>query len=214
LPLPEDIFATLEGGVLFVKLDLSQAYNQLELDELYQELCTINTPEGLFQYTRMPFGTASAPGKFQRVMDDIFRDTPWVKCYLDDIPIAGRTEKEHWTRVEIVLQKLQEELQLEKCIFGVPEIPYLGFIVSKDGLKTSPEKINAVQNSEKPQNLISLRAYLGLVNYYGKFIPKLAHVSAPPLNELLKKEKPWRWETEQQDAWLAIKQLSSLAEVL
>ncbi|XP_046443918.1 uncharacterized protein K02A2.6-like [Daphnia pulex] len=193
-----------------------KAYNQLELDEFSQELCTINTPEGLFQYTRMPFGIASAPGKFQRVMDDLFQDTPWVKCYLDDILIAGRTEKEHWTRVEIVLQKLQEagvRLQLEKCSFGVPEIPYLGFIVSKDGLKTSPEKIKAVQDSEKPHNLTSLRAYLGLVNYYGKFIPKLAHVSAP-LNELLKKEKPWRWETEQQDAWLEIKQLLSSAEVL
>ena len=76
LPVPEELFATLEGGVLFTKLDLSQAYNQLELDEESTKLCTVNTPIGLFQHTRMPFGTASAPAIFQRVMDDLFRDLP------------------------------------------------------------------------------------------------------------------------------------------
>lgn len=190
LPIPEDLFATLEGGVLFTKLDLSQAYNQLELDKESQQVCTINTPDGLFQYTRMPFGIASAPGKFQRVMDDLFRDTPRVKCYLDDILITGRTEEEHWTRVKLVLCKLQKagvRLQQEKCAFGVREIPYLGFVISKDGLKTSPKKAKAVQDSRRPHDLTSLRAYLGLINYYGKFIPKLSPVAAP-LNHLLRKD--------------------------
>ena len=81
LPLSEDIFSTLEGGVLFTKMDLSQAYLQLELDPPSKELSTINTPFGLYRHNRLPFGIASASGKFQRVMDDLFRDLPWVKCY-------------------------------------------------------------------------------------------------------------------------------------
>lgn len=173
LPLPEDIFATLEGGVLFSKLDLSQAYLQLELDEFSKELSTVNTPFGLYRYNRLPFGVASAPGNFQRVMDDLFRDLPWVKCYLDDILIAGRTKEEHWTRVTEVLRRLQTaevRLQLEKCLFAVSELPYLGFIISMDGLKTSPEKVRAVLETKRPENLQSLRAFLVLVNYYGKFI--------------------------------------------
>lgn len=216
LPLPEDIFATLEGGVLFSKLDLSQAYLQLELDEFSKELSTVNTPFGLYRYHRLPFGIASAPGKFQRVMDDLFRDLPWVKCYLDDILIAGRTNDEHWTRVTEVLRRLQTagvRLQLEKCVFAVSELPYLGFIISKDGLKTSPEKVRAVLETKRPENLQSLRAFLGLVNYYGKFIPRLASVAAP-LYQLLKKEVSWRWTSSQEEAWKLMKQLLTSAEVL
>jgi len=190
LPLPEDIFATLEGGALFTKLDLSQAYLQLELDDASRKLCTINTFIGLFEYTRMPFGIASAPSIFQRVMDDMFRDLPWVKCYLDDILITGRNVEEHWQRVLEVLSRLQRagvRLQREKCLFAVPELPYLGFVVSSEGLKTSPSKVKAILDTKRPHDLTSLRAYLGLVNYYGKFIPRLSAVAAP-LNKLLRKE--------------------------
>ena len=174
--LPEDIFSSLEGGVLFTKMDLSQAYLQLELDPPSKELSTINTPFGLYRYNRLPFGIASAPGKFQRVMDDLFRDLPWVKCYLDDILVAGRTEEEHWARLTEVLRR---RLQLEKCLFAVFELPYLGFIVSKDSLKTSLDKLKAVLETKRPEYLQSLRSFLGLVNYCGKFISRLASVAAP-----------------------------------
>ncbi len=86
------------------RLDLSQDYLQLELDEAIQQLCTVNTPFGLFKYTRMPFGSAPAPANFQRVMEDIFRGLPCVKCYLDDILIAGSSPEQHWERVFEVLR--------------------------------------------------------------------------------------------------------------
>jgi hypothetical protein len=101
----------------------------------------------------MPFGIASAPGKFKRVMVYLFQDTPWVNFYLDDILIAGRTEKEHCTRLQ-KLQKAGVRLQFEKCSFGVPEISYLGFIVSMAGLKTSPENFKAVQDSKGLKTLL------------------------------------------------------------
>lgn len=206
----------MEGGVLFTKLDLSQAYLQLDLDEESQRLCTINTPLGLFQYTQMPFGPAPAPAKFQKVMDDLFRDLPWVKCYLDDILVAGHTREEHWHRVGIVLRPLQEagvKLQLDKCMFGVSELPYLGFIISKDGHKTTTNKVEAIQQVKRPKDVASLRAFLGLVVYYAKFLPKFSSVAAP-LNQLLKKGQQWAWGKNQEQAWEKIKTMLSSPETL
>jgi len=201
---------------VFTKLDLSQAYLQLELDDASRELCTINTFISIFQYTRMPFGIASAPSIFQRAMDDLFRDLSWVKCYLDDILIAGRNMEEHWQRVLEVLSRLQRagaRLQLEKCLFAVPELPYLGFVVSAEGLKTSPAKVKAIVDTKRPHDDTSLRAYLGLINYYGKFIPKLSAVAAP-LNKLLRKGERWNWTPEQEKSWIELKSLLSSAQVL
>lgn len=206
-PRPEDLFATLEGGVLFSKLDLSQAYNQLELDEESKKLCALNTPYGLFKVNRVPFGPASAPAKFQRVMDDMFRDLSYVKCYLDDILITGRTEEEHWKRLCEVLRSLLvsgAQLDLAKCMFAVPELPFLGHIISKDGLKTAPSKVQAVLEAQRPTDVTLLKSFLGLVNYYGRFIPRLAH-SAAPLNILTQKGVHWKWEKTQEEAWQSLK---------
>ena len=216
LPLPEDLFATLEGGALFTKLDLSQAYLQLELDVDSRDLVTINTPFGLFRYTRMPFGVSSAPSKFQKVMDDLFRDLPWVKVFLDDILIAGRSPEEHWNRVTEVLRRLKSagiRLQREKCHFAVKELPYLGYIVSHEGLKTSPSKIKAIREAPRPTNVTSLRTFLGLVQYYAKFIPKMSDLTAP-LNKLLRKNKTWEWTPDQERAWKSLKDALSSTEVL
>ena len=216
LPLPEDLFATLEGGVLFTKLDLSQAYLQVELDEDSRSLCTINTPFGLFRYTRMPFGVACAPSKFQKIMDDLFRDLPWVKVFLDDILIAGKTREEHWNRVQEVLRRLMAagiRLQREKCFFAAKELPYLGYIVSQEGLKTAPSKVKAIKEAARPKNVSGLRTFLGLVQYYGKFIPKMADLTAP-LNKLLRKNVFWKWTDEQERAWVGLKEALSSAEVL
>ena len=107
LPRPEDLFATLEGCKFFTKLDMSDAYVQLEFDKEPQDLCVINTHLGLRKYTRLPFGVFCAGSKFQKVMDALFRDLPLVKCYLDDLLVGGRTLEEHWERVMEVLQRLE-----------------------------------------------------------------------------------------------------------
>ena len=97
IPRVEDLFATLSKGRYFTKLDLSQAYLQLPLDEQSRKFVVINTHKGLFRYTRLPYGIASAPGIFQRVMENLFQGLPGVAVYLDDILIAGGTELEHLT---------------------------------------------------------------------------------------------------------------------
>ena len=103
---------------------------------------------------------APAPVKFQKVMDDLLRELPWVKCFLDDLLIGGRTVKEMWDRVFQVLKRLQQagvRLQLEMCRFGVSELLFLGFIISAEGLKTAPEKVRAVVESKNPHDVKSLR---------------------------------------------------------
>ena len=99
LPKAEDLFATLAGGKQFTKLDLTQAYLQLELDSESQKYCTINTHRGLYRYKRLPFGILSAPAMFQKIMDTILQGIDGVMCYVDDILVTGGTEKEHLERL-------------------------------------------------------------------------------------------------------------------
>eukprot|EP00731_Ephydatia_muelleri_P002412 Em0001g2412a len=108
LPKPDDLFAALEGGLRFTKLNLRQAYQQLALEEGSQEFVTVNTHQGLYQFTRLPFGVASAPAIFQKIMDEILQGIPRVVCYLDDILISGSSDKEHLTNLEEVLKRLRE----------------------------------------------------------------------------------------------------------
>ena len=111
IPRVEDLFATLRGGKKFTKLDLSQAYQQLTLDEDSRKYVVINTHKGLFRYTRLPYGVSSAPGIFQRVMENLLPDIPGIAVYLDDILhshilVMGESEAEHLKTLKEVLQRL------------------------------------------------------------------------------------------------------------
>lgn len=107
LPKPEELFASLSGGKKFTKLDLSQAYQQMVLDDQSKDLVTINTHKGLYRYTRMPFGIAPAPAIFQRTMDIVLQGIPRTICYIDDILITGVNDQEHLANLEEVLRRLQ-----------------------------------------------------------------------------------------------------------
>ena len=108
MPKPDDIFATLAEGKWFSKIDLKHAYQQLNLTESSCPYVTINTHRGLYRYTRLPLGVASAPALFQKVMDTVLQDLPKVICYLDDIFISGTTPQEHLDNVQKVLERLQQ----------------------------------------------------------------------------------------------------------
>ena len=108
IPKIEDLFARLAGGKLFSKLDMSQAYQQIQLESESRKLVVINTHRGLFQYKRLPFGVASVPGIFQRVMDSLLTGIPGVTVYLDDILVMGKTEEDHLSALEEVLKRLSQ----------------------------------------------------------------------------------------------------------
>ena len=147
IPRVEDLFAKLQGGQSFTKLDLSQAYQQLELDEDSKKLVVINTHRGLFRYNRLPFGISSAPGIFQRVMEQLLKDIPSVVVYLDDILITGRTDAEHLATLDRVLDQLEKHglrVNKNKCTFLAPSVTYLGHKIDKEGLHPTDDKVKAV----------------------------------------------------------------------
>ena len=138
-PIPrfEDLVSNLSNKKFFSKLDLRQAYAQLLLTPESRELTTINTHRGLFQYLRLPYGVSSAPGIFQRAMENLFKDVPDVLCYLDDLLISSETEAAHEKLLNRVFQKLQDsglKVKPEKCEISVPELLYLGYKITRTGL--------------------------------------------------------------------------------
>ena len=118
-----------------------------------------------------------------------------VVVYINDILISGHTVEEHLENLEKVLQRLQQyglRLKREKCFFMQTSVEYLGYIINAEGLHATPAKIEAIANAPQPRNVQELRSFLGLVNYYGKFIQNMSTV-AHPLNNLLRHSTSWNW---------------------
>lgn len=195
LPLIDDIFAGLAGGQKFSKIDLCQAYLQMHVVPESQELLTIVTHKGLYRYKRLPFGITSAPALFQRAMEQILSGLPGVQCYLDDLLITGTDEKTHLRNLEATLQRLEDyglRVRKDKCEFFRSSVEYLGHVIDSAGLHKAPSKVKAVMEAPSPVNVTQLRSFLGLLTYYGKFVPNLAN-QLKPLHELLNKAKQWEW---------------------
>ncbi|KAL6723825.1 hypothetical protein Aduo_018789 [Ancylostoma duodenale] len=155
----------LNGGKKFSKLDLSDAYMQVELDPESRKYTTINTQKGLFEYTRVPFGIASAPAMFQRTMETTLSGIEGVLIYLDDITVTGPDDKTHMERLEKVLRRLKEvgfRLKREKCEFFKQEMEFLGHVVDANGIRPSPSKLKAILNMPEPKNIKELESYLGM----------------------------------------------------
>ena len=140
----------------------------------------ISTHKGLFRYTRLPYGISSAPGIFQKAMEQLLQGIPHVSVYIDDILITAETEAEHLQILEEVFKRLATaELRVKKhkCKFMVPSVSYLGYVIDANGVRPLPEKIAAIRQAPTPKNVTELKSYLGLLTYYGKFLPNLLQTS-------------------------------------
>ncbi|XP_063542080.1 uncharacterized protein K02A2.6-like [Cydia strobilella] len=209
LPKVEELFANLSGGELFTKIDLSQAYNQICLSEDSKMLTVINTHRGLFKYNRLPYGLSSSSGIFCRISESIVRDIPNAQSFCDDILIFGKTRQGHLSTLEAVLKKLKDlglKLKKSKCTFLADEVCYLGFVVSKDGIKPDPNKVAAVAKMPPPSCVTEVRSFLGMVNFYSKFIPNASDI-LDPIHSLLRKGARWNWTTNCDEAFNKIKSL-------
>ena len=177
-----------------------------------RKLTTISTHKGLFCYNRLPFGVSSAPAIFQRTMEGILKGIPYVHVYLDDILVTGTSESEHLQILEQVLTRLEEvgiRLKESKCQFLLPSVEYLGYRISGNGIQPTEEKLRAIKDAPTPRDLSQLKSFLGLLNYYGKFLPHLSSTLAP-LYKMLSKEQVWHWGREQEKAFcIAKSQLTS-----
>ena len=206
----------LAGGEKFSKLDLSQAYQQLKLDESSSGLLTISTHKGLYQPDRLQFGVHSATGIFQREMDKHLAGIPCVKVRVDDILVTGKNDIEHLNNLGRVIQKLSEAgltVKPSKCYFLQDEVTYCGYRVRKEGVRPLLENVEAVQKAPEPTNVSELRSYLGMLNYYLNYLPDLATVSEP-LHRLLCEGCTWKWGEEQSKSFERTKEMLSRSPLL
>lgn len=174
----------------FSKIDLRQAYLQMELAEESKKLLTINTHKGLFQYNRLVFGVASAPAIWRQAVDQILEGIPHVKCILDDMTISGATDQEHLANLEEVLSRLSKHglrVNSNKCEFLKERIEFRGHEITQQGLHKSQRKVDAVLSAPLPENVQQVRSFVGLINYYHNFLPNLSTL-LQPLNQLLEKD--------------------------
>lgn len=175
-PLPNlhEMVSTLVGAQVFSCLDLASAYHQVVLHSDSRDLTAFITPEGLSRFCRMPFGLASAASVFQKLMEGTLEGLEGAVAYQDDILVFGKDIEEHDANLTQVLKALVSKgltLRADKCKFRKQEVEYLGHPISRDGIKPKLAHLDNISKAPIPENKEQLVAFLGLVEFYAKFIP-------------------------------------------
>jgi len=208
-PLPKvlEIFASLNKGEKFSKIDLRMAYMQFKVDSESSKILTWNTERGLYRVNKMPFGLTCCTSIFQREMEILFKNMNFVAVFVDDIVVSGEDTKQHLENLRKVLDKLKQAgltVKKDKCVFFQDQIDYLGFTLTKEGLKKTKDKVKAIVGAPSPKNLTEVRSFIGAVMYYNRFIPNAAEILTP-IYQLLKANQRFVWSANCQKAFTKIK---------
>ena len=219
-PLPRitEALDALGGARYFSTLDLRSGYWQVEMDNDSKEKTAFITHNGLYEFNVLPFGLCNSACTFQRLMTHVLRGLEWDIClvYIDDLILFSRTFEEHLLHLEQVFSRLREanvRLKPSKCHFVQPQVEYPGHIISAEGLRPNPWKVRAVKEFPVPTNTTGLKAFLGLCNYYRRFIKGFAKI-ASPLNKLTSKNVKFSWTPACQESFDTLKQALVSAPIL
>ena len=215
----QDIFDRLEGAAIFSTLDLKSGYWQIPVAKEDRPKTAFVCPSnGLFQFRRLSFGLANGPAVFQRTMDRVLQGLIGRCCYvyIDDIVIYSRNLGEHVQHLRLVLERLRHfglKVKPSKCAFAKKEVQLLGYIVSAAGIRSNPEKTQAIASMQPPHDKKAVRAFLGMAGYYRATIPNFAAVPAP-LTALTRKNARWEWTDEHMQAFHTLQKLLQSDNVL
>ena len=221
LPRIDDTLDALAGAKYFCTLDLIQGYHQVELTEESKQKTAFYAPycnPSLWEYNYMPFGLVRAPRTFQRLMDRVIQGLEFdtALCYLDDIIVFGSTIDETMARMTVVFDRLKNaglKMKAKKCLLFQTKVKYLGHVITADGIATDPDKVKDVLNWHAPKTTKHVRSFMGMVNYYSRFIRNLAAV-ARPLHELTKKNVKFKWTPKENRSFEDLKTALASAEVM
>jgi hypothetical protein len=193
LPCINILFNQLAGAQVFSKIDLHSGYHQIKIRVEDRPKTAFTTRYGLFEYLVMSFGLMKTSTDFMYLMNSIFMPEldKFVVVFIDDILIYSRSMEEYEEHLGIVLQRLREHqlyAKFHKCEFWIKEVPFLGHVVSPEGITVDPSKVKEVLDWELPMSVFEVHSFLGLADYYRRFIPNFSKI-AKPITELLKKGK-------------------------
>ena len=216
LPTAEEIISQMNGAQFFTKLDASDGYWQIPVDNESSDLLTFATTFGRYKFKRMPYGIHSVSEIFQLEISKIIEGISGVANSQDDVIIWADTKETHDARVQQVLTRIRDsglKLNKDKCTFGARELTFLGHIISAEGVKPDPRKVEAITKMPIPTNKTELQRFMGMVNYLGKFIPRLSDETAP-LRELLKKDVEFVMLKPQKNAFQRLQSLITTVPIL
>ncbi|KAL0820853.1 hypothetical protein ABMA28_005522 [Loxostege sticticalis] len=219
-PIPNinDLFDKLGNSCYFSTIDLASGYHQIEVKKEDRPKTAFTTQFGHYEFKRMPFGLKTAPATFQRAMDNVLRGLQGEHClvYLDDIIVFSLSLEEHINKLKIVFETLRKsnfKVQLDKSEFFKKEVLYLGHTITKDGLKPNEDKVLAVLNYPIPKTIKEIKAFLGLIGYYRRFIKDFSKITKP-LTNCLKKNKSIKIDEEYIKSFETCKELLVNAPLL
>jgi hypothetical protein len=207
----------LEGFQYATSLNLNMGYYHIELSPFSKRLCTIVLPFGKYEYQRLPMGLCNSPDIFQEKMTELFDGFDYVRAYIDDLLCTTKGDfDDHLQKIEAVFQRLKDaglKVNARKSFFGKPELEYLGYWITRDGIQPVSKKVEAIQAIAEPKTKTELRKFIGMVNYYRDMWVRRSHVLAP-LTKLTSKEARWQWTNVERKAFNDAKKIISRETLL
>ena len=218
MPRLDETIESFYGAKYFTTLDMMSGYHQIEIAEEDRAKTAFTSEFGHYEFNRMPFGLCNAPATFQRMMNHILRTTNNIctMVYLDDIIIFSKSFQQHLKDIETVFGLLSEanfKLKVKKCFFCCAEVEFLGHIITSKGTKCDPKKLSAIKNYPVPKDAMRVRSFLGLANYYRKFVQNFAD-KAHPLTKLTGKKAQFQWSEAEQSAFDTLKEALITSPIL
>lgn len=216
IPTVDEVIHRMNESTVFSKIDLKCGFHQIELTEDSRVITTFACHTGLFRYKRLMFGITSAPELFQHVIQQVIADCEGVENISDDLIVHGNSDDEHDKRLVKVIETLIKNgltINVDKCLIRLPELEYMGHIMSGNGISPTQDRVKAVMEARKPNSASEVRSFLGLVNFSARFIPNLATI-AEPLRKLTRQGEPFRWGQSQETAFQRLIDELSKAETL